>query len=296
VRIFSLVGSQYHTGRIVDYRMVTKNTHESHSINDFEFLIRFPAGVEGRKTAYRHWIVLEEHGTCVGTTLVWANMPSGGWQPSILWLRTARELIPIQHHLIESEGQIQYRPSHQHGAHLDEDDESLVAKKSKFKVLALIRPFGHVNVFHTLNAKDKMMDLFHESAVKEFLKDGTTLLQFEMAMVEYDEQMKVRQWRELKLEDPMGYYALSSADSYALPLLQPSLYGQVSLESHAELCPTVRRGLDRNKLVEQLQRRGLAVSKDLGAAMTCKLVAFNPRMLWDNSERQVGQKKDHQEH
>jgi hypothetical protein len=274
IRIFSLVGSQYHTGRIVDWRMMVK-THAPSSINDYEFLIRFPAGVEGRKTAYRHWIVLEEHGTCVGTTLVWANMPSGEWQPSILWLRTARELIPIQHQLIESEGQIQYRPAH--GA-LDVDETPM---KSKNKVLALVRPFGHVNVFHTLNAKDKMMDLFHETALKGFLKDGKSILQFEMAKMEHDEQMKVRKWRELKLDDPMGYYALSSLDSYSLPLLQPSSYGQISLESHAALCPTVRRGLDRSKLFDQLKRRGIEVTKDLGAAMACKLVAFHPRMLWE---------------
>lgn len=287
IRIFSLVGYQYHTGRIVDYR-VTWKSENCTVLNDIEFLIRFPAGTEGRKTSYRHWIVLEEHGACVGTTIVWAGLPDGSWQPSTLWLHTARELVPDQHLLSESEGQIHYRTAD--ATHQDHD----TPVKSNFKILGLIRPFGYPHVFHTLNAKDRMMDLFHESALRDFLKDGKSRLQFELAKAEFNELLRVRRWRALKLMNPMGYRALSSADSYSLEPLRPPSYGQSVLESHAALCPTVPRGLDRRKLLDLIQRRrGIEPTKDVGAGLTCRLLDFHPDMLWlDKRRHHINGKND----
>jgi hypothetical protein len=78
VRLYNPDGNTYHTGRIVDWRENTSwprhtnnNSNNSYSNNKSisvptmkEYSVRFTAGMDDRKTAYQHWIVLEEHGTC----------------------------------------------------------------------------------------------------------------------------------------------------------------------------------------------------------------------------------------
>jgi hypothetical protein len=87
VRLYNPEGNTYHTGRIVDWRETSswpnsksktstsatarksnsnttipqRHGHESPTMT--EYLVRFTAGMDDRKTPYQHWIVLEEHGT-----------------------------------------------------------------------------------------------------------------------------------------------------------------------------------------------------------------------------------------
>jgi hypothetical protein len=72
VRIYVPTANVYHTGRIVDYRpctawpstATTPTTPTTTTTPTMEYLVRFVAGMDDRKTPYQHWIVLEEHGTC----------------------------------------------------------------------------------------------------------------------------------------------------------------------------------------------------------------------------------------
>jgi hypothetical protein len=71
VRLYDDLHDHFHTGRIVD----TRRTHED-GIADVECLVRFAAGSDHRKEAGSYWIALEEHNLSVGTTLVYAKLPS----------------------------------------------------------------------------------------------------------------------------------------------------------------------------------------------------------------------------
>jgi hypothetical protein len=73
VRLYNPAGNTYHTGRIVDWRetsswpsdMSSASLHIQQHFHSTmkEYLVRFTAGMDDRKTPYQHWIVLEEHGT-----------------------------------------------------------------------------------------------------------------------------------------------------------------------------------------------------------------------------------------
>ena len=65
-----------------------------------EFLVRFCAGVDGRKAAVHQWIVLEEHALSVGIALVRGYLGTldsdEKWRPGQIMLRTALEMIPVR--------------------------------------------------------------------------------------------------------------------------------------------------------------------------------------------------------
>jgi CXXC zinc finger domain len=269
---------RYHTGRIVDYRDVlnvrassTMSPHHlpspvSSKLTDKEFLVRFPAGMDDRKTSHYHWIVLEEHAVSIGSTMVWARVATGHWKPAILWLRTTRSLVSMMKSLPTS---------------LDVE-----VSKTKHKVCALARAFGSA-VLAEVNVRDQCVDLFDRNAIDLHMKVSTdNILPFSLAKTELAEQERVRNWRELKQINPMGPAVLSSRDYVSLPELEsntePSSESLKSKNGSSTIAPipNIRRGLDRSKLLSLLHQRGFNPTKDMAADLSCDIVPnFDARTI-----------------
>ena len=105
LRLYCPLDDNYHSGRIVDYRALPTNLHNSKKFSkqlssnsasssnywpndDFfatkvEFLVRFvPGSDEYRKTLLYRWIRLEEHSLAVGTHLVWGKFSTPAVSPT----------------------------------------------------------------------------------------------------------------------------------------------------------------------------------------------------------------------
>ena len=105
LRLYCPLDDNYHSGRIVDYRALPTNLHNSKKSskhvsansssssiywpNDeffatkVEFLVRFvPGSDEYRKTLLYRWIRLEEHSLAVGTHLVWGKFSTPAASPN----------------------------------------------------------------------------------------------------------------------------------------------------------------------------------------------------------------------
>lgn len=257
--------SNYHTGRIVDYREESvRRSHASSSSTttitpSFEFLVRFPAGVDDRKTSYYYWIVLEEHVVSVGTTMVWARS-SRHWKPAILWLRSARALVYMMNMRSPSSSDVDFF-------------------KTKHKVCAMARDFGG-EIFTELNVRDQCVDLFNLNAIDVHMKASTdNILPFSLAKVEFAEQERIRKWRELRQINPMGPAVYSSRDYLSLPELDPNsspsraMDVDSSLQSAISLIPNIRQGVDRSKLLSLLHQRGFDPTKDMAASLSCEILS-----------------------
>jgi PHD-finger len=280
VRLFliKLNEPKYHTGRIVDYREVSNVETRSSSTfsphkgtspvaspsTNTEFLVRFPAGIDYRKTSHHHWIVLEEHAVSLASTMVWARISTGHWKPASLWLRTGRALISTMKSLPTS---------------IDAE-----ISKTKHKVCALARAFGD-DVFTEVNVRDQCVDLLDRNAVDAHRRPDNTL-PFSLAKTELAEQERVRNWRELKQMDPMGPAVLSSRDYVSLPVLEA--YSETSSlvmkskngSSTIAPIPNIRLGLDRSKLLSMLHQRGYNPTKDMAASLSCEILPiFDARTI-----------------
>lgn len=266
VRLAIPSNSEYHTGRVVDCRPMLRidtisSTTEKNSVDTTEFLVRFVAGKDGRKTSYHHWMVLEEHPLLLGTTMVFAQVPAGVpiWKPAMVWLRTSRQLVSVQE--VSTEGEILYRRA---------TDALDSPQKTKHKVMALVRAFGQ-DTYTMLNARDQAVDLANLKAAENYLKDSANQLTYQLAQVEQQEQSRVRQWQSLRQENPYGLHALSSRDAYNLPRLVPHSMKR-HLPTHCDLCPSVMQGLDRGKILRLLEKRGVKPTKDVAATLKCDIV------------------------
>jgi len=116
IRLFCNVSNSYHTGRIIDARdtesidtsrmksstiqkyMRKKSTSKSSSkikkqnysspvkldrdIASTQYLVRFRARIDGRKSAVHQWLYLEEHPLMVGVNIVWAKLQEDNHQTS----------------------------------------------------------------------------------------------------------------------------------------------------------------------------------------------------------------------
>jgi hypothetical protein len=281
IRLHDRTHDMYHTGRIVAYRNAvsvlslgedqplptvakdsTTPTASLPTCTNIEFLVRFPAGKDNRKSTCHHWIRLEEHSLSIGTTLVWARIPSSQWKPSILWLRTSLALIPTLNFTDRSKV------------------ESIIdTSKTKHKVCALVRTFGD-EIYASINIRDQCVDLADTDATELHLySHPDNVLLFSIARTELAEQSRVREWFQLKQVDPMGPAVLSSRDYWTLRALYPTQErNKITLDNDL-LLPNARHGLDRSKLVRMLNQRGHSMSKDVAASISCSNVAFNDRAI-----------------
>jgi CXXC zinc finger domain len=299
IRIYDALSNRYQTGRIVDYRDATTpdavcrkrkrsktETLPSETTDllyqDTEFLIRFAAGKDGRKSSYYHWIVLEEHSLAVGMTLVWAKMQPRAkrWEPAIAWYRTARELVPVQHLLDGEKGEIYFQSlssmdllysqkdlaTRSRGRHFTNKP----SKKVKRKAISLMRTFGSPEEYGLVDAKQSAVDLMNDNATAAH-RTPDIILSYEIALAEVREQNRVRDWwhsierNRNPIGGKMAYAGVSSQDYYRLPSLIPRTnyiadltyshrFGELQGKTRhraTSLCPNVQLGLDR-KLVLQL--------------------------------------------
>lgn len=145
-----------------------------------------PGSHEYRKTPLHTWIRLEEHSMAVGTHMIWGkfssptNTPatpaetgttsssdaptpmeteedgetnggvgkleSSSWQPSILFLRTTRELMPVLHLLQEDFGEISYHPLSVTKAMIKTVKGEHKSKKAAARAAMGPSPFEHIMV------------------------------------------------------------------------------------------------------------------------------------------------------
>lgn len=86
-KIYCPNDNSYHTGRIIDWRsaippgtdpkQLPKLFSGKGRIASSEFLVRFPAGCNGRKVTLLKWIILEEHSCAISTDLIYACREKG---------------------------------------------------------------------------------------------------------------------------------------------------------------------------------------------------------------------------
>jgi hypothetical protein len=72
VRLYCPIENQYHSGRIIHWRKATHcDQFWSSEVSNIEYLVRFPAGKDFRKTSMQQWLILEEHALAIGVSLIW---------------------------------------------------------------------------------------------------------------------------------------------------------------------------------------------------------------------------------
>lgn len=104
LQLYCNITRSYHCGRIIDSRIIDSSFHQrlkaqskttmnarsdyisQDSIKDYmtldknigctQYLVRFRAGLDGRKIATHQWLFLEEHPIMVGVVTVWAKTPT----------------------------------------------------------------------------------------------------------------------------------------------------------------------------------------------------------------------------
>jgi Arc/MetJ-type ribon-helix-helix transcriptional regulator len=370
VKLYCPLGNGYHNGRIVSARrrnlwsQLSNNDVDDGDDNDQgaaaaaatssnaiteddwvdEYLIRFHAGLDGRKTTLHWWVVLEEHSLAVATTLIWGDFGNKngfkGYKPGRLWVRTTRELLPVRHLLREELGQVVFMETNKSSTATTISR----ASNSKKRTLCwgLAQSFGDFgdDGFKVLHLQNSATDLFsphlatfmspqHQqqpsksprnsrggskttgeasivtgsttAAATSFHAslDGTTSswrrvreLEYAQACAEREEQKRVYEWNQRRLENPAMEKALSCLDEQRLGALTfvPSKkregaknYKVTTIDVsryHADLVPLIPRGLDRSFIMKFLERNcDMIGSKDVAASLSCEAVMSIPAAL-----------------
>lgn len=134
-----------------------------------EFLVRFPAGLQGRKKDFLRWIMLEEHSVFIGISLIEGKISksnneggSGGvWKPAMILARSALELVLIRALLNEDERGNLFS----YGKNESSNDKWVLASFFGEERQSLLR------------LRDEARDLLHDdrmgiNGVSEITKDG----------------------------------------------------------------------------------------------------------------------------
>lgn len=265
IRIYDRLSNHYHSGRLVDYRSLL-------SCGSVEFLVRFPAGKDGRKTSLFYWIVLEEHSLAVESMLVWAQKGQR-YVPGQYYLRTARELLSVQHLYSQEKGQISYVRGL--AKNDDVDHEKLGSteilsskpqspkKKQRTEQWGLVRLFGNEEFLFL-----RLSEEVHRYGDKEcarFARSQDVQILMSLAEVELAEQEDTVQWYSLPSGPQTSTKSLSRVDQQAL---RPLLIRELP-EYHSALVPSIPQGLDHLYILKHLRSRGVDVSKDGGAFIEC---------------------------
>jgi hypothetical protein len=217
----------------------------------------------------------------VGTSLIWGSFEKHT-VPAILWLRTARELVPVQHLLEENLGQILYEDSHVSlgGSSSSQSSssqtltttskEAMILQWKRHTGVAMARSYGEEK-YQLLNLESESVDLFNPDAQRVY---GSTQERMKvlvaLVMAEWHEQEAVREWHQMKVGNPVGLKVLTSQDEYALGNLVPKNHPDMP-PAHAAPCALVPQGLDRLKIAKILERQGVTVTKDLASGLTANI-------------------------
>lgn len=248
LRLYNESKHQYHTGRIVDFR---------EKGSTYEYYVRFPAGLDGRKTSSYQWMILEEHNVAVGTLLVYTQAGSElkpEWLPAMLWLHSTRALISINNQKTS----------------LDE------RHKKQENMLCLLKTFDSGGSFIYRDIQIDCIDFFKPDLVFRKKVEKTqkcTYLEW-VANTEYQEQVRVKHWRALPDTNKVHPFPISSKDEYALGPLVPSNL-PIDKPKHAALCPLVPQGLDRAYILHVMEAHRVEVSKAVASTLRTKLVSLS---------------------
>mmetsp|Transcript_20232 Transcript_20232/g.31603 ORF Transcript_20232/g.31603 Transcript_20232/m.31603 type:complete len:638 (-) Transcript_20232:15-1928(-) len=282
VRLYNNLDNEYHVGRIVDWRSCaaypdftasepSASDENTVSIDDLEyfgtgiistceFLVRFPAGVNGRRRELLKWIVLEEHSLAVGIWLI-EGKSSKTWTPAMVLARTSLELIPVRKHLHE------------------DDSGALFAKlkdktKSGQQCWALASFFGQ-ETFALLDLNNEARDLMSNcksdedpnGREKQLGNTGplprhplaSVSAPLALALGERDEQQRCEEWNNTVLHDSKHPLALVACDEYCTQLKKE---GKASLP--------IELGIDRVWLATLARKQNQTFHESKDAMMSVK--------------------------
>jgi hypothetical protein len=274
IRLFCTETNDYHTGRILKVRPLTKPRPDGVSSVDNELhwdsecLVRFQAGMSNRKSTLTRWVRLEEHSLAICTDLVWAlNAPpidvsqessksaKSERLPTKLWMRTSRELVMSLHMLQTETGQVHYRNWRLQNEKRTADADfgkiehpwilGELIGRAKYKLLHVFatRKSSHFsNATLGGNSYDTNVSKSIKNAPLEDLPDGPMFkIMSALEQIEQEEQARILEWtEEIPLQNLLHPKALSCEDECALDALGHN----ASLEL-IQPSPLVRKGLDR---------------------------------------------------
>ncbi|KAL7531908.1 hypothetical protein ACHAXR_004302 [Thalassiosira sp. AJA248-18] len=280
VRLYNNLDNEYHVGRIVDWRTCTvypplydkndsgpsvskNNTVQMKDLEYYgigpistsEYLVRFPAGLQGRKKELLRWIVLEEHSIAVGVSLIQgktAKLKGGsvkGWKPAMVLARSALELVTVRQFLHEDDdGHLfaEMKGGGDGGGGYGVDDRWALASFFGEEQHALLHLRDEardllvdvVTDVETVNGGDngelnKEATKADERASDETVQasptaEEETLFRREplasvdvplgLALAEHSEQARCKEWCKLILKKSAHEHALVSFDEYSLEL------------------------------------------------------------------------------
>jgi len=278
VRLYCPLDNNYHVGRIIDFRTcsvypslrgngdhvaasVDPKTNTVHiedldyygigPISQSEFLVRFPAGVEGRKKELVQWIILEEHSLAVGVSLIHGKTAKlkgkvNGWKPAMILARSALELVPVREFLYENDKGELFASMNRDasfgrsflstGASKNDDglrDRWALASFFGEEAHGLLHLRDEAKALFTTNENGKTakplksggvhssrspMGLGAEDVTHPY-SSSTLDIPMGLAIVEHDEQVRCREWFKLILRNPAHPLALTSCDEYSVPLV-----------------------------------------------------------------------------
>lgn len=242
-------GSVWHPGRIVDVRDHGR-----------EHLIRFAAGVLGRKSDYLHWVRLREHPLLVGIDIALDTSTS---RPQIVWLRSARKYF-TDGTCVQS-----------NGSPVKRLDIEAVKTQWFLSSLGFQRDFhwGTITLF-----KSTTNDVVRPDDDDDANESFDPSIDKHLALAELSAQDRVREWLDLPTIHLHGPHALpiEHRDEHMLPpLTVPATFRPPDPDpSLPGLLPNVRQGLDRMKIVSRFKLRGAALSRD--AAFRLKITGITP--------------------
>lgn len=221
IRLYCTVDCRYHTGRIIDWRYFASSIACDELTTQTEYLVRFRAGVDGRKIALHRWIRLEDHAVMVGLFMIWikvvrtvtesgqSNSKNNGnsdgnknqllktrkiysYRPAQIMLRSAFEMISVRDISIHDENNtvsvfILLIGENQHGVaklHVNTNNNQSESQANTQQ---------QQSVFYSVPTP---VESEHVRDQNEKLVRSITL-----ACVEYEEERRVRAWHNLDIEN-----------------------------------------------------------------------------------------------
>lgn len=225
------------------------------SLSTTEFLVRFPAGLQGRKKELLRWIMLEEHSLAVGvsliegkTTMKKAGGVGGGttnideWKPAMVLARSALELVTVRQFLKEDDKGNLFAAANMTTKGKSKSDSALKGDNR----WALASFFGEEQ-HELLHLRDEARDLMdcpslvnHDASINGVNGNGQATNQEEedlddapprprgplasvdvplsLALAEHNEQERCKGWSQLILQESGHPQALVSPDEYSMQL------------------------------------------------------------------------------
>ncbi len=259
IKLYCPTDNQYHTGRIIDWRSaVGPGVEPEVAHGEFygdgihcstEFLVRFKAGMNGRKKTLLQWMIFEEHSCAVSTSMVMALRDKGrgmnGWRPAQVLLRSGIELVPFR---------------------------KLVSASDNF---ALVTFFGGAATSIYLDVRDDAVDICSKLFWEEFkqktyaspvnrlkvngVHSRTMTLAMNAMSIELQEQKRTIRWQSLPLKNFYHEKALTVIDEFSREIFLENDDFPTNIPITTSdgfpaprLCPLIQRGVDKQWIAHRL--------------------------------------------